>query len=566
MADEVIKNLITQLSFDFDQKALIAFDKQLDSIKRKLTLLVGTVIAAAGPAGMTALAVSTAKAHDQMGKLDNITDLTLQTMQELGFVAENDGSSIDSMNSSMLNLSKIISETARGIGTGVEVFGILGLSVIDTNDKLKSADVLFNEISDSLLRLGTDAERLEFTRRLGFDDKLLNTLKRGSQGINQLRAEARELDFIIDKDATKAAAEFNKELLVSNKLMLGIRNVIGTNLVKQFIPLIQKFNEFTKANKDLIKTKAIEFFDKMQTIMQVTFNIGVRLVRIIENVAMAMGGWKSAIIGVTGVILAMNASALLLPLLAAASGIALLAIIEDLQKFSQGGESVIGNLPEDYENLRVVAEGVLATTKLIVEGWSKIFNPSESEVEGFKMLIEDIGTFINTWILDPLTKVFKLLDSIPGFDIPLAPGAQGATREELKEQLPETFEQGEVKFNKSGFQRLTDFFANIAFSPALTEGISEEVVLNPSGFQSLVDTLSSFAYSPNVSGVSSPNIAPVNNILNKSNSITNDNTRNSDIIININGGDTTEIRKTVDEQINLSLINSDQNVGTEVVV
>ncbi|GAH94243.1 unnamed protein product, partial [marine sediment metagenome] len=83
----------------------------------------------------------------------------------------------------------------------VEVFGLLGISATDATGKIKNADDLLLDVADSISVLGTQAEKLEFANKLGIGPDLLLSLQQGSKAIEEQRKEARELGFVIDKNA-----------------------------------------------------------------------------------------------------------------------------------------------------------------------------------------------------------------------------------------------------------------------------------------------------------------------------------------------------------------------------
>ncbi|MCP3685807.1 MAG: hypothetical protein GY861_24425 [bacterium] len=570
MADKVIENLITQLSFDYDKKALDAFAKQSGTILKSLTAIVATSAAAA--VGMFAFAKSTATVHDELGKLNNITDVSLQSLQELGYAADIDGGSINSMNSSILNLSTTISQAARGIGSGVEVFGMLGMSATDAEGNVKSADIVLEELSDRLSVLRTDAEKLEFTRKLGIDDSVLRTLKRGSDGIRAIREEARQLDFIIDEDAAEAAAIFNDELIRTERLSKGIKDFIGTNLIKQFIPLIEKFNEWTMSNRELVKTKILEFLERLQKFTMGVYNVGVRVVRVIDDLVKSMGGWENAIIVVTGLLVAMNASALLMPILAAALAAGLFLIIEDIQKFANEGDSVLGQLADEFPIVDTAANLFLDTLGLIAGGWGLILTDSDEAWEGMQLMFADLISWASDFISDiwsinnaiangliaPLNTFLTLLNAIPGVEIPLI------AKSEVKPQTGALAEAGQFS---------ADVFNSLINQPFLD--------LYNSTFGT---TLGSLAKAEQGGVIGSPRITPISNTITERSNITNNENRsniinnadrtnnennanvtnNATVTINIEGGDKDTVKKGVMDALNETFQSAEINLSSGV--
>lgn len=461
MADTVIENLITQLSFDFDEEKLEEFQEGVETAAKGLVAIVGAAAAAA--TAIFAFTKQIAEANDELGKFAQRIGVDIEALQELGFVAELNGGSIDSMNASLANLSRVASEAARGMGPGVEVFGMLGISVTDATGRLKQADDLLLDVADAISRLGSQAERLEFAQKLGIGEDLLLAIQQGSEAIKQQRKEARELGFVIDVDAAQAAADFQDELLRLNRIILGVSNAIGTKLMKQIEPMIEQFVEWFKANKAILQQNLTRFLDSLIKGIRGIFNAVMRVVSMVNSLVQAMGGWKAAIVAVTGVLIAMNASALLLPVLAVAAGAAILLILEDIITFAKGGDSALGQLTEKFPVLESLIWGLLDLLAMIrdgwllifsdgaeafegmvlwiqamrkefalldfvlskisklfstiAEGWGLIFSVGDQALEGFIMMIKDIGTAIQTFIIDKFTALTNLINKIPGIDI-----------------------------------------------------------------------------------------------------------------------------------------------------
>ncbi|RLB89589.1 MAG: hypothetical protein DRH26_11250 [Deltaproteobacteria bacterium] len=415
MSDKVIENLITKLTFDFDDKKLEEFDKFLGTAAKGLAAIVAGATAAA-----TAIFLFTrkiAESNDELLKFAMRTGIDIKALQELGYVAELNGASIDSMNSSLENLLRVASEASRGMGAGVEVFGMLGISVTDANGRIKEADVLLNDVSDAISRLSTQAERLEFAQKLGIGPDLLLAIQQGSEAIRRQRQEAKELGFVIDQDAGKAAADFVDEQLRLKRVISGVANAIGTRFIKQFNKLNGAFVQWFKNNKELIQQNISLFLDKVIYNIKIVFTVVSRVVGIITSLVSAMGGLKNTIIVVTGLLLAMNASALLMPILITVVAAAILLLLEDIITFAKGGDSAIGQLANRFPALDKILRGMLKILAKIKEGWVLIFTEGDVALEGMILLIKNMGKAVTDFFLNPINKVIDLMNKIPGLNI-----------------------------------------------------------------------------------------------------------------------------------------------------
>jgi hypothetical protein len=411
----VIDSLVAKLSFDFDDKALEQFNKGMADAGKAVA--AGAAAAAAAGAAIFAFTSKIAEQNDEMGKTAKIIGITAQSLNELGFVAELNGGSINSMNSALENVAKISSEAARGLGAGVEAFGLLGVSVTDANGDLKKADSLLLDVADAVAQLSSQSEKIELLNKLGIDSSMLLTLEQGSAAIRRQREEVKALGFVLDKDATQAAEKFNDEMLRVGTITKGVASAVGTKLMKQITPMIEAFVSWFKVNKDLIKQNLNSFFEKLTKIITVVFNIIRRVFNVVNTVAQAFGGWANAIGVVSAALLAMNIRILLIPALILAAGAAIFLLIEDLVAFANGADSQLGALAKKSDTFRIALEGIVEVMAMVGKGWNLIFTQGEAALDGLIFLIKDIGTTIFNSMIMPLNQAIKLLNNLPGVDI-----------------------------------------------------------------------------------------------------------------------------------------------------
>lgn len=425
MADTIIENLITRFGFDVDQKALDKIDAGIASAVKSLTKMV--VAAGAAATGLFFFTKSVALSIDKLGKFSQEIGVDVEALQELGFAAELNGASVDSMNSSLASLSRMASEAARGVGAGVEAFGILGISVTDAEGRLKKADDLLFDVSDSIARLNTQGEKLELASKLGIDASLILTIQKGSAALREQRREAASLGFIFDEKLAKDAAIFNDELLRAQRLIGSVRKKISKKLIAEGVPILQIFVKWLKANKELIKQNLAVFLDKVTKAFRVLFNIGVRVVSVIRWLIQVVGGLENSIKILGTAFLIMNAKALILPLTLAAAFVILALLIEDMKVFAKGGDSAFKKFNDwldTFESLgrrkgfwEEIFRNPEQAKKNFQQDWWFISNFLERETALAAEHINQIWLwttrfFENAWI-DSINVVKKQLDLLP---------------------------------------------------------------------------------------------------------------------------------------------------------
>lgn len=382
----VLEELVEILRFDFDDKDLKTFNGAVKDATKALAA-VGAVAAAAGGA-IFAFTKEVAETTDEMGKQAEIMGVTSEAYQELIHSAELNGSSQDSLRSSIIGVSKAASEAARGTGAGIEAFALLGVEAMDAAGNIKSADELLLDVADSLDGIGSQAEKIELLSKLGISDDMILMLDQGSDAMRRQMQEARDLGFVLSEEATKASAEFNDELLAATKTVKGIGNQIAVSLMPGMTEMLTTFKEWVIENRAMIKQNIAAFLDKTRRAIAAVFNIASRVVNVINALVDAVGGWEIALMGAAAAFAILNASALALPALVIAIAAGIFLLVEDIITFAQGGESAIGSLVDILKtDLGKAVEGL----GILIDRW--IVAPFNSFVESLKSSFASVSGF-----------------------------------------------------------------------------------------------------------------------------------------------------------------------------
>ena len=370
----LLDELLVGLGFEYNPKEAKQFKDDLNNTVKSIKEL--TRIAVAGAVALTGLAISSTHASDEQGKLADEIGETTENIDALQFALRRSGGSADGMSSSLKQLSKLAGETARGVGSGIEAFGLLGISVHTANGGLKSSSDLMLEISQRFKGL-SKSQQIDLADKLGVSDSL-RLLQQGPDAIRVLTDEARALGVTTGEDAA-IAEEFQESLTDLWQIMKQVARTISKTLAPILTSMVTSFSDWWKINKALIEQKLPEWIDK--------FTMGMKLLTIAVGgfIAFRLVGHIAALItlfkGLTVATLAANAAAFLLPALIAAAAVAFVALVEDAKVFFEGGESFIGDMikqfPEWATEIEVVAaalNSVAILTTTIFDGWKGIFD------------------------------------------------------------------------------------------------------------------------------------------------------------------------------------------------
>ena len=370
----LLDELLVGLGFEYDPKDVKQFNEDIaatvDVIKRM------SRIAVAGASAITGLTIASTRASDEQGKLAKEVDDTVENIDALQFALRRAGGTSDGMTNSLRQLSIRASEAARGVGSGIEAFGLLGISTTDTNGKLKSTSDLLLEVSGAMGGLES-AKQIELADKLGIRDSIL-LLQEGPDAIKDLIIAAEELGVTTAEDAS-ISEEFQDSLTD----LWQITKQTSRTLSRVFAPILKdmigSFTDWWKINKAIIEQNLPKWIDQFtQAFKFLSIAVGAFL-------AFKLVGSLVALIkllkGVSAAVLLVNASVLLLPLLLGGAVLGLIALIEDAKVFFEGGDTFIGDMikrfPEWETEIGAVA-AILAVvydlTTMIFDGWSKLLD------------------------------------------------------------------------------------------------------------------------------------------------------------------------------------------------
>lgn len=391
----LIDELLVGLGFEYDPKEAKKFKDDVGKTVNVVKELSKVAIAAA--TAITGMTVASARASDEQGKLANEIGETVENVSALQFAQQIAGGAADGMVNSLRELSLRASEAARGTGTAVEAFGLLGISVTDANGQIKPASDLIKEISANFQGLGR-ARQIELADKLGLRDSI-RLIQQGPKVIEELTQRARDLGVTTAEDAALSAS-FNDSLVELWTVTKQVSRVLSRSFAPILEEIVESFTDWWVVNKDLIEQNIPKWIEQFtQGLKLLTVAMGAFLaMRIITHLMQMITLMRS----LTLATLAANAGFFLLPLLIAGIATAFVALVEDAKVFFEGGRSFIGDMLEKYpqwaSEINTVA-AVLATvadlTAMIFDGWSKIFDLFDKlSLENIKEVLGNLPGFL----------------------------------------------------------------------------------------------------------------------------------------------------------------------------
>jgi hypothetical protein len=363
MADStVIRELVTLLGFDIDDKKLTEFEKRIDRIKKNLkraAIAFGIVIGA-----LTAMIVKTTRLGDNLVKTSRRLGFSIEQLQAYRFAFDQAGVSAQTFDMAIQRFGRRAAEAAKGQGEAVKALHELGVQLTDNQGNLRSLDDLLMESLDALSRRSDEIDRNRLAMKL-FDSegvRLVQGISEGNKELKENMALFKDLGAVMDKETAEAAEQLTNEW---GKLMAAINGVIIV-IAQQLMPIVT----------DIIKVTT-EWIKGNKTLAAVLVAITLALIALTGVGFGAIG--MISLLNLKLIGLNITVGALLVKILAIPA--AIVAII-----------ALIGLIAQDIETF-VIGKGDSITGLL----WDSL-----------KRLGSSIGSTVWSWLMDAKTWLFSL--------------------------------------------------------------------------------------------------------------------------------------------------------------
>jgi hypothetical protein len=196
-----------------------------------------TAVGLAAAVGLGALIRQQINVADQMGKMAQRTGVATESLSTLAFAASQSGTSIESLETSLVRLSRNMQDTANGTGDARQAFRLLGIEVQDSNGNLRKSEDVLLDVAQEFSQLADGAEKTALATRLfgRAGAELIPLLNQGAGGIGELQARARELGLEISSNTAVQAALFNDRLKELQSAGTGLGREMMTELMPSLL-------------------------------------------------------------------------------------------------------------------------------------------------------------------------------------------------------------------------------------------------------------------------------------------------------------------------------------------
>ena len=253
----VIGNLRVNMGLDSAQfqAGAARVGKGLERMQKQAAI-AGAAIGASMAAAATAMGVAVNRVIGQADNLGYVADrlgVNVEALQELRHAADRGGMAVQNFDVAFRRFIRRASEAALGTGAAKDAFKELGVSLKDSEGRLKSSETLLADVADAMQKVQDPAARLRLAFKMFDTDgaAMVNVLANGSAGLNQMREEARNLGLVLSDDAVRGAQAFKTNLDLIGKAKDGLVTKVTAHLLPALESLSESFVGFVNDEKTM---------------------------------------------------------------------------------------------------------------------------------------------------------------------------------------------------------------------------------------------------------------------------------------------------------------------------
>ena len=258
----------SQASFARAERGTRSFLKSAQSIEDKIfNLQNAAAVLFAGWAARKGfeLVTNAAETADEIQKMSSVLGLSTKSFQELQFAAMRENVSSELLTNSFTKMNKSVGELQQGHGQLYSALSKNNPALLKQLKNTKSSEEAFNLLSAAVQKAPNALQKASIAAsafgRGGVE--MIKLIEIGPDGIQKLRDEAQKLGIVMGDKMIQNAAEFadaNDNMKVALK---GLGFTIAGGLLPIMQKSIERITTWTMNNREMIKEKSAEFFNKI---------------------------------------------------------------------------------------------------------------------------------------------------------------------------------------------------------------------------------------------------------------------------------------------------------------
>lgn len=251
----VVRELFAKLGFDVDKASYAGAQRAMSTVVSGMVAIGSVAVAAA--AGVGVLVHGLIETTSKLNDTSQATGISTDALQELGYAAQLNGSSLDELQISLNHLSRSMFEAKSGSKEAGATFSKLHVRVTEANGTLRSADKVMADIAEAFAKMPNGPNKTAIAMNLfgRSGAALIPTLNAGRKGLADMGQEAHDLGFIIDRDTITAGDDLGDNLDRLKAIGLGLSGALAGPLLSQLNAVVDEFREWFRTNKALINQR-----------------------------------------------------------------------------------------------------------------------------------------------------------------------------------------------------------------------------------------------------------------------------------------------------------------------
>lgn len=420
---------------------------------------------------LSELSVDAAARADEILTESTISGISTDTYQELKYASELVDTSVETIQGSLVKVTKSMASAQGGSKSMIANFKKLGVSVTDSAGNLRDSEDVFADVITALGGIDNEAEAdalaMSVLGKSAGDLKPL--IAAGGDALNQLRQEAHDVGYVMDSETLEGFGAFDDNIQKLKNGAEAAQNAIGGMMLPALTDLsgegVDLLGQFTNALNEANETGDYDTFAQKlsgmvtQAMASIEKNIGpiIQTITTVINTviqAVSQPSVLSGLVGMVTTIITTLNTCLLSPenitiLLGAAQQILqslLDGLLANLDPILQSAIGIVTTLVTALLNPDILSSLLEAAIQIIL---SLVGALNEALPELVPVAIEAIMTLVNA-LLEPstlkslieagikilLAVVKGIADALPEL-IPTIVEAIGVIVETLLDNLPE---------------------------------------------------------------------------------------------------------------------------------
>jgi len=376
-------------TFNAIDKITSPMKKMTKNVKKfAIGATVGFVAVAAAGAKVVQSVNKFAEAGDEIAKTARQIGLSSEALQELRFAADRSGVSGESFSNAMKKMNKNVGDLRANTGMLTTYLNKSNPALAEQLKNVESNEEAFALLTEEIANIKNPMDKAALAQaafgRAGQD--LIVMTENGTEGIKDLREEAKKYGNIISNEAAASSERFVDSMTNMKAAIQGVKNRALAPLMESLQPIIDRMADWIAANQDLINQKIQKVFEGISKAGKILYKMWDN--GLIPAVLAAVGVFKILYPLITTIIalkkawaiaqLTLNAVLLANPVGLIIAGVALLIagiilLVKNFDKVKEVAKSLWGSVKTYFGKIR----------DFVLNIWNKIKEPFEKVIEFF---------------------------------------------------------------------------------------------------------------------------------------------------------------------------------------